>query len=57
MEEGVKELIGAYSPRDVMADFEFVLKISSLSWAVTMLLTLDNSAEIPDARIEAKVNE
>jgi hypothetical protein len=57
MEEGVKALIGAYSPWDVLAGFEFVLKISSRSWVVIMLLMFDNFGETPEAKIEAKVNE
>jgi hypothetical protein len=41
IEEGVKALIAAYSPGDVLPDIELVLKISSVSWADTMLLRFD----------------
>jgi hypothetical protein len=51
MEEGVNALIGAYSPWDVLPGFELVLKISSLSWAETMLLILD---EFRQARSEVQ---
>jgi hypothetical protein len=41
IEEGVKALIAAYSPGDVLPDIELVIKISSVSWADTMLLRFD----------------
>jgi hypothetical protein len=57
MEEGVKALIGANSPSDILDDIEFVSKISSRSWAVIMLLIFERFEERPESRIEAKVND